>query len=311
MKSHRVWYGFTLIEMLVVITIVGILLAMMIPVVGKMRERGREAKCVSNLKELHAAAMNYAFHGDDGYLTRRDLPYSRSWETIDETTDPVKFRLGVGWVHWTDFTAKSTRPNSPGRANTVWWGGKAYQSITTKKSEIPSQGTWANGVWGDTLWEYTGENLRVYVCPTFCRAEFAGTASPSGGLPNIAKMIYDIDQAKGVLRSYAMNSQCSGKTVGEGKVSSRMLLFADMSELATPVATGPQIASYGLRNNKVDGTYMYGCNFDGELDGTSASASYPREAIGTYHNGRGNAVFVDGHVASLLWSDTTNACAGR
>lgn len=52
--------AFTLIELLTVIAIIGILAAILIPVVGAVRERVRSAHCQSNLRQLHTATMLYA-----------------------------------------------------------------------------------------------------------------------------------------------------------------------------------------------------------------------------------------------------------
>lgn len=58
--------AFTLIEVLAVIAVVGILVALLLPVLGKMRERAAEAKCMSNLRQI-GAAMNLFASDNDGY----------------------------------------------------------------------------------------------------------------------------------------------------------------------------------------------------------------------------------------------------
>ncbi|HET6247900.1 MAG TPA: prepilin-type N-terminal cleavage/methylation domain-containing protein [Tepidisphaeraceae bacterium] len=55
--SHR---GFTLIEILVVITIVVVLLALLLPVVSAARENARRASCLSNVRQLTAAWLAYS-----------------------------------------------------------------------------------------------------------------------------------------------------------------------------------------------------------------------------------------------------------
>lgn len=62
MKTPLIRYprGFTLIELLVVIAIIGILAGLLLPVVAKSKERGRQVKCIGNARQLAAAAMMYA-----------------------------------------------------------------------------------------------------------------------------------------------------------------------------------------------------------------------------------------------------------
>ncbi|MBC7288076.1 MAG: prepilin-type N-terminal cleavage/methylation domain-containing protein [Armatimonadetes bacterium] len=52
--------GFTLVEILVVLAIMAVLAAMMLPVLGRARQKARTAVCQANLRQISEAALMYA-----------------------------------------------------------------------------------------------------------------------------------------------------------------------------------------------------------------------------------------------------------
>jgi len=59
--------GFTLIELLVVIAIIAILAAILFPVFARAREKARQSSCLSNVKQMGTAVLQYAQDYDEIY----------------------------------------------------------------------------------------------------------------------------------------------------------------------------------------------------------------------------------------------------
>ncbi len=147
-KNH----GFTLVELLVVIAIIGILAGIIAPKLFGGMDSAKEQQCRNNLKQLQAAAVNYAIENGN------ELPTAGGFEFWGQGSSDGK----SGWVAWI--------PDD--LSHPLRWHG-LYGSATQesrfcddvgigdpKNDGFPARWAIRNGL----LWDYVG-NEKCYACP--------------------------------------------------------------------------------------------------------------------------------------------------
>jgi prepilin-type N-terminal cleavage/methylation domain-containing protein/prepilin-type processing-associated H-X9-DG protein len=92
--------AFTLIELLTVIAIIGILAAIIIPTVGKVREAAKSAQCKSNLRQIGTAALLWANDNKDRILpSHADAADHRSL-SLKNWTGMLAPYTGINTAHY-------------------------------------------------------------------------------------------------------------------------------------------------------------------------------------------------------------------
>ena len=270
--------GFTLVELMIVIAIIGMLAAALTTLVPRIREMGRSARCKANLRNLAMAAQSWSLKEREG---SRMYPAAGSWESLDSERSGNKaitiYKSGVdggsdAWVSWT-YGTSGVWPWRDISNKTSWQGNMQAARFDGERGYI--------SVTNGCLWEYVGKDLSVYICEAH-------------------KSVAVENQVQKLVRSYVMNAYFGwdgddgrGRkaidTVSISGTASLRLMFAEMPGLD--------------RKEDKKGIDTSDRAIDGVLQ-------YNDEVIGFNHRAArklvGHVAFADGHVETLIRPSTSS-----
>ena len=179
-RGRRAAGGFTLVELLVVITIIGILIALLLPAVQAAREAARRLQCQNNLKQIGFAMLNHE-HVQGNFPTG-----GWGWQWIGDPDQGFDYRQPGGWMF-------NILPYLEQQALHDLQSGKSTSSTPTRTAAAA---------------QMIATPLAVMICPTLCRVTtFPYVAGHSLNYSDPVSMVAEIGLRRLRRRSYIAGFQ--------------------------------------------------------------------------------------------------------
>jgi prepilin-type N-terminal cleavage/methylation domain-containing protein len=144
--SRHARSAFTLIELLVVIGVIGVLISLLLPALHMAREASMRTKCMSNLRQLGAAALIYA--NENHYVLPGPdmLVFKYNFQEVSNY-DPLGTYLGL------PATTNNNIVEAQVRTSQIVWCPAALSMIDNYLGSSPTSGSFC------TYWDYTTDWL--------------------------------------------------------------------------------------------------------------------------------------------------------